>query len=458
MIEKFVSLESMGAQWGSVYTHIHSRTMEKVASAYVPEGLMSVIESIKPRPEGRYVLINALGAYEIWGSNANGDAFPEWGLKSLPPPKDVITLIDTKVKEKLPDFCIPTTGSYGAPTFTTTAKVYVNHVNKDPLIACGDVIAQAYNDRMHRVELILFVYKDRAPDIVQMIDDGAAIPWSMGARLKFDVCGVCSNIARSRSEYCPHLATQLRQVLPDGRKVFSYNYFPVFFDISKVGVPADKSAWMLRKVASAGVAKQATIEKREVVKEKPANLGPAPVDPRLLSFIQSKAPQALCDENSLPDPQLRNLAKTHGPGELLRTMLMLGMLPTAKEVDVIADKNPENIPDKLDLVNPNRKLIVILGPSVPDRSLLDPHFSKRAFRNNKVSRLTKSACSHKFAEVLSRVDFNALTHMLETNPTIRLTVDSTALESSLIKSAETRSPVWLPFIVCSHFLRSNYLC
>ena len=48
---------------------------------------------------------------------------------------------------------------------------------------------------------------------------------------------------------CDHMKTQAGQVLPDGKKVFVYNTFPRFFDISFVWVGADKTArvmWYLR--------------------------------------------------------------------------------------------------------------------------------------------------------------------------------------------------------------------
>jgi hypothetical protein len=70
---------------------------------------------LKPRPEGRYILLNALGAHEYWGVNRNGDAFPEWSLKGDPPPKEVLDIIKHKIKPKLPMFQVPM-GRYGHKT------------------------------------------------------------------------------------------------------------------------------------------------------------------------------------------------------------------------------------------------------------------------------------------------------------------------------------------------------
>lgn len=437
--------------WGSSYTHIHSKTMEKLAGAcFIPPELTSMISQIKPRPEGRYVLLNALGAHEYWGCNSNGDTFPEWSLKGGPPPKDVVDFVNNSVKPLIPDYCVPSDRTYGGPSFVTGAKVYQNHINKDPTIACGDVIAQAYNDQMHRVELIVFVYEQRAPDIVKMIDAGEAVPWSMGAKLKFDVCSICSKVSRNRGEYCSHLATQLKQFLPDGRKVFSYNYFPMFFDISKVTMPADRSAWMLKKVASAQIMdKQSSLEKREIVApSEQKNLGSAPVDPKLIRFIMSS-----CGPIDEPlDPQMAALKQEFAPSDIVRNMMMLGMMPSPAELEHFTNNDPNQVPGKLDLVNPNRRLIMILSTKVPDRSLIDPHFTKRAARSRSGAKLRKTAVLSKFANLLSSLDYNKLVHTIENNPTVRLALDNQALESAMFKSASNKAASWLPFVVvCSQF-------
>lgn len=186
-LEKYI--DAGGHPWGPSSTLIHSSTMDKVASAcHTPESLLKVIEGLRERPEGVYVLLTALGAYEYWGVNRNGDAFPEWSLKSLAPPKDVQVYLDTKVKQALPNFVTPSPMRYGTRTFETDAHVYVLHENKDPMKAIGDVIAAAYNERMHRAELIVFIYEARDPEAVKALREGRDVAFSMGARLPFDVC------------------------------------------------------------------------------------------------------------------------------------------------------------------------------------------------------------------------------------------------------------------------------
>ena len=448
MFEKFFDCGAY-ENWGNVYTHIHGPTMDKVAAqTCIPDALTSIIDKLQPRPEGRYILLNALGAYEYWSSNNNGDAFPEWSLKSMVPPPSVQKIIDTKVKERIPMFNIPSCTDYGTGSFVQHAKVYQHHVNKDPNIACGDVTAAAYNDVMHRTELIVFVYQQRAPDIVKMIDDGVPIPFSMGAKLPFDVCSICSNVARNRAEYCEHLKNELRQFYPDGRKVFSYNYFPRFFDISKVSVPADKSAWMLKKIASAEaptIQKAAQIEKRTITTEQ-ANLGPAPINPKLVNFIKQVGWDSGCSDEPL-DPQLAMLKNQFSVKDILSSMLALGMLPSSSEIGTLTNGDDSALPDKLDVVNPNRRLILILSKHVQDRSLVDPYFTKRA-AYSKTGKSTKTKAHKKFASLLTQLNYADLVNTMERNPSVTLSLNSDALGLALYKSASTKEPWWLPFIVC----------
>jgi len=196
-----------------------------------------------PDPRFVYLHVIALGAGEYYGPNANGDYFPE---------KELIGACEIYEGQKR---------CYGFKTFESHAKVYRLHQNKDPEKAIGDVVRAIYNQKMHRVELIIAVEKEKAPDLVERIEKGEKLPVSMGCKVKYDECSICGNRAyRSRMEYCIHGMTMLNQVLPDGRKVYRVNVGPLFHDISFVRVPADKTAYVLAKVAEE---KTAEIEKEE---------------------------------------------------------------------------------------------------------------------------------------------------------------------------------------------------
>ena len=170
-----------------------------------------------------YVHILAMGASEAWGANRNADSFPEQ------------TLIEHH------------------KTFETSpAHIYRNHVNKDPAIAIGQVVYSTYNPRMRRVELIAWVDKERARDVVERVERGDFPATSMACKTPYDVCSICGNKASTRQEYCEHLMGELGRIYPDGRKVSALNIAPLkFFDMSIVVRPADITSAVLQKVASA---------------------------------------------------------------------------------------------------------------------------------------------------------------------------------------------------------------
>lgn len=70
-------------------------------------------------------------------------------------------------------------------------------------------------------------------------------------KIKYDTCTICGNNAPTRKQYCEHLKYSMGKVLPDGRKVAALNPSPRFFDSSWVFRPADRTGFMLKKVADA---------------------------------------------------------------------------------------------------------------------------------------------------------------------------------------------------------------
>lgn len=144
----------------------------------------------------------------------------------------------------------------GPHTFVAN-EVVVHNCNKDKSKSLGDIKKAVWNPRMHRVELLLKVYNTRCTDLIERIaaDDFPAV--SMGTHVKWDVCTICGHRAPTRAQYCAHARSQLREILPDGRKVAVLNPSPRFFDISFVFRPADPTGWMLQKVARAHVVSSA---------------------------------------------------------------------------------------------------------------------------------------------------------------------------------------------------------
>lgn len=460
-MEKRISTD--GLDWGPDHVVLsHRGAMTKLASAvHTPSELLTVIDKLTPRPEGVYVLINALGAGEYWGQNRNGDYFPEWSLLGKAPPDDVRTIIerwnaDPKNKDKQRP--IPVPDSYGYKTFVTTAKPYILHVNKDPLKATGDVIASAYNHHMHRVELIVFIYEARDPEGVKALRADEPVAWSMGARVPFDACTICLNLAKNRNEYCSDLLIDMNQVQPDGRIVGMYNWFPHFFDISRVRVPADKSAWTLRKVASATMRpplyKRAVLKAAAIAKEAPTNesrsLGSAPIDPSLLTFVRNRVADDCVTADTVVDPQMEASVREQGLSKVLGALALAGIVLRSGELNQLSKIRNDDVPKSLDLKDVPVRLLTVIRAHVPSRSLKVSELDARnEGRNGKSATTTKTADGRysKYLETLR----NQLPEIVKeaSSARVRVALDPDCIGAFLMKSAYRQVPeeAWLPFVV-----------
>lgn len=198
----------------------------KMARPLPPE-IEQYIRTAAPIPGKTQLLIDAMGAGEFYGSNVNGDYFPEVALRHDGP-------------------------DYGHKTFQHYAYPFKHHVNKDPARAYGEkVTLSAYDPYMHRVLLIVSVDDMKCQDILGDLANNRYWDVSMGCRVPWDECSICKNRAKNRAEYCPHLRYQMNKILQDGRRVFAYNHLPKFFDISFVTIGAEKASHVLKKVAHA---------------------------------------------------------------------------------------------------------------------------------------------------------------------------------------------------------------
>ena len=207
--------------------------MEKLAGCH-PD-ILRFKQQLEPQPNKTYVHILALGAGDYYGPNLNNDHFPWVGLSH-----DHTTT--------------PHPMLHGYKTFLN-AHSFAHHVNKDPEKAYGDVILSVLNEQMKRVELVVAIdhakcEKNGGREILQKIHEGKYPATSMGCRVPFDRCSICDHRAKTRAEYCDHMRTAPGRILDDGRKVFVYNDFPRFFDISFVFIGADRTSFVLEKVAS----------------------------------------------------------------------------------------------------------------------------------------------------------------------------------------------------------------
>ena len=212
---------------------IHSRGvdsswMQKRAAALGPE-----ISQIRAEPGRTALHLIAMGTTESFGPNRNADGFRRNELMRK------------------------------HATFVTNGNVFKNHANKDPKRASGTIKYSAFNPTMDRVELVIAVDNNKWATELEKLASGEDLPFSMACKVAFDECNICKNQAPSRKQYCQCMKKMAGQILADGRQVYVDNPNPNFFDLSGVFRPADRIAYHLQKVASAGVVTGADLAELE---------------------------------------------------------------------------------------------------------------------------------------------------------------------------------------------------
>lgn len=239
-----------------------SRGRHKVAAA---EEAVAAAARIQPVPGRVYILNVALGSFEFWGDNNNGDSFPEAGLLGLPPADIAMSFFDrykARMKGK----------EWGHKTFLK-AHTFEEHRNTDPKLAIGGIDGSFWNDRMHRCENILWIDRTKGKKWADRIDAGEPVGTSMACKIPFDRCSICGNLAPTRVSYCQHLkpgpGSQNRHILPDGRRVCMINDFPLFFDDSMVENPAAPEALTIMKIASSEQKSPGAAKLAELTKDTP---------------------------------------------------------------------------------------------------------------------------------------------------------------------------------------------
>ena len=341
----------------------------KTASGDLSPEIAKAICSIKPTKGKVYILVNALGAGEYYGANYNSDYFSE---KDLCPPDGRTTS--------------------GYKTFLN-AGIYRNHVNKDKEKSIGKVICAAYNHVMHRVELLIEIDEEACEkqghsDLYAKLLAGEKPAVSMGARVAFDVCKICGHKSKTRADYCSHCKDQLGQVLPDGRKVCVDNPEPVFFDLSVVIVGADRTSYVMTKVAYRGGATspssaQAAIDAgmlspvermlqlaKQASKGKSASVNKQARIEKELPALSAKVMRDYDEtEPDLPSSILDRLARHGNLGESLAATTAAGVVLKPKEFQrvVLISLGETPLADRLDRDN-----CCFCGSASVDRSINMP--------------------------------------------------------------------------------------
>lgn len=479
-------------------------TFEKTASPTLLPSVSKYIEGLRPRDNAQYVLVNALGAGEWWGANINADFFSEEALIHAPDDWTGNPLLD-RIKAK--DW------SYGFPTFYQAAP-YAHHKNKDASRAFGEIELALWNPHMKRVELVVRVDKDKCErfggsGIWDKLHAGQFVDVSMGSKVGFDLCSICTDwklyndavatfnpktqrnpgeavllahkqnpirgLSITRKDYCSDMLKSMNKIFSDGRKVFVFNPFPRFFDISFVFIGADKTAKVMMKIASEGKAywflssaeaaeklgyKDETLEKiasSKIAKEKESEI----TKYILPSQFASKAIPILAqNEKELPS----NLLDTMGNlpiAQALSTSAGLGILLRPKEFQriVLTGMGHSHIADDLDhkeIVFPESQerspismgpqffspsLARLLFPFLQQRSVLGPFIEQRVLILNtntpnerKVHSSLSSTLLHKMGSVYNSYRNNMMEMVANTQELIG---SVSGVDDSLKKLAST---------------------
>jgi hypothetical protein len=223
--------------------NVGSKGLDKTAMLKRASAFEDVLDRIEKKANRTYLHVITTGAYEKYGANANGDG---WNGKSFemefPYPEDM------NKKAMVLDGGL---SKYHDDTYMKGGAVYQEHQTKtagvDP---SGEVVAACYNEPMQRGELIIAVDNDKWRDRLQKKASGKDIYLSIGASVPKDICNICGHFAKVASEHCDHFKHHRGQLFDCGKVACVMNDTPSFYDISGVDVPADRIAFVLRKIAS----------------------------------------------------------------------------------------------------------------------------------------------------------------------------------------------------------------
>lgn len=250
-------------------------------AGFLPE-VSRFFDTLVPDPAYLYTHLNAMGRSEFYGANANSDWYGYNkhldfdGLMHVPEDFGIDPARDAVRCKQLP---------YGFPSFYN-ATFFAHHKNTDPkALGFGDVVFVAHNPGMKRIELVTRISKAEARAkgqgyLLDRIRRGDRVEVSMGCKVPFDLCSVCTDwaalkearalynpktmihwgvaallyhrkvkpirgLAPKPEDWCSCMKTMRNKVLPSGLKVFVYNDLPRFFDISAVLIGADRTACVM---------------------------------------------------------------------------------------------------------------------------------------------------------------------------------------------------------------------
>jgi len=319
---------------------------EKTASVlgkHIPDEIALFAKAAKSSEDCVWLHVIAMTAGDFYGPNRNGDFFYEADLLGMQDQEEANKNIGEYTGKPLQRY----------KTFLQ-ASFYHHHKNKPDLghPRFGRVVVVAYNHIMHRVELVLQVFRitKKIGDITYLGDPdtcgkamrGEQIAFSMGCKVPGDYCSITGVWNKTVANYGLHLKTMMGRIMPDGRRVYAINRKPRFFDISKVLIPADPLGLSITKVASViiGSAQKALDygmednEKLSILKK--SEIKKIIPDGKLIGELadQHEMPGLEYTDDDLPSNVLDSLGNL-SLGKALTNLLASGMLASPREVGTI---------------------------------------------------------------------------------------------------------------------------
>lgn len=341
---------------------------QRVKTAGARPAVQAFLDALKPDPTYTYALVNAMGFSEYFGPNSNADWYgfnPHLGFNGLMHawPDIGRDVVADRMKGK--DW------PYGYPCFYNAA-VYAHHKNTDPAkLGFGDVIFAFANMEMKRIELMMRVHNEEARKkghltILERVAGGSRSDVSMGARVPFDTCSICTDwdlykkalktfdpkrhrhegiavleyhrkvhpirgLAVTRDEYCSCMKTNKGKTLPSGDKVFVYNDYPRFFDISFVYIGADRTARVMWHLAQS-LGRPVATDPMLGALERFLALGKVAT---MEKEVPGTVEQVLHDADTSPEFDLGALFPKTTPQQLLSSAASLGIVVTPGEFQAL---------------------------------------------------------------------------------------------------------------------------
>ena len=309
-------------------------------------------EKARPRPGWACCVISALGSYEVWGQNVNGDRFPR--------------IMFQEGQHKTYERCgLPFKHHLNKPYAHTTkiplgnGQFLEEHHAPHPVYGERVTLAE-FNPIMDRVELIVWYDLSKDTNLLSDLSTGA-VGVSMGMKTPFDTCTIrgCGNVAKDPSKYCIHSHPELRKkygyfpgyTFPDGQQIGRWNRYARFFDISRVFIPAWEPGRIMEKVASDNRVggkywnipihfheNSAILATKIASTEKTADIVKT-ITPQMQSnpraatteFLSNAAKVQESFEPALPSSLLNRLAERFDLKNIVSTMSTLGVVPRPRE-------------------------------------------------------------------------------------------------------------------------------